>query len=77
MTTEIRLLKRDRILNRNESLMLPFGEFSSETGVNEKIYPQALKLAFEKEGLKYKTEKEYPVLTVAFLSKGIGPAYRD
>ncbi len=38
-------------------------------GFNEKIYHQALKLAFEKEGLKYKTEKEYQV---SFMDKPVG-----
>ena len=30
-------------------------------GFNEKVYLTALKLAFEKEGLKYETEKRFQV----------------
>lgn len=43
-------------------------------GFNEKIYHNALKLLFEKEGLQYETEKEFKVV---YLDKLVGKFRAD
>jgi GxxExxY protein len=43
-------------------------------GFNEKVYHNALKLLFDKEGLKYQSQKEFEVF---FLNKSVGSFRAD
>lgn len=43
-------------------------------GFNEKVYQNALELSFEKEGLRYETEKEFEV---TYLNKRVGKFRAD